>query len=735
MSGSGQREALVVDGHLRRLLGALGGLLLQQLVLAQRDARRLVRFVYARGVRGRKRGGRKAGGWRRLGGGRCPARRRDHARLSGARWRGRGRRRHGGLSARSGRQQHDGQEDDVSRIVNHDAPPAPPAPAAPPVPAPPPACPVPPPPAAPPLARPYRRCPHALLHLRRRPPRPALPIPAAPEASPGPAVSTFVSLGASAAASKTNVGFGSLHALAPTVEGGNRRQRPLTSLRCGFLVDPDMQPNLDEPEQERQLKKTYCLLLESHAKPCVTGRMSSHRDGVQDMRRTAPCEHSRGTYVVFDSMADSLSPMELAYAAHATTALSAAIRLLLVEDDASIRFALSDMLDGRGLRVTTVVNGREALDELRQSRRPTSIVLDLMMPVMDGWEFRVEQRADPLLAGIPLLAMSADLSAKARAIAADGYVRKPIDFPELLRQLRERRRARREAAARGRRSHGRPRYAGLRHRARDQQPAHVRHRESADAGRARSRARPTKPRVSLRTIVADALDGAERIRKLVKQVQMVSPGQHRENVSTVVALREAVQAALALTENQIKHRARSITRSGPGSPRPGRPRAHRAAVREPAAQRRPGDPRGARPAKIGSASACASCPASRPRWSRSRTPGAASRSRSTSGSSSRSSRPRPIGQGTGLGLSICRGIVTALGGQISFQSDGGKWDHVPRRAADDGGAGMRRPPRRWARGAPRRTVLFRWATLSSRLRCSRGSGAAPTSVTGMFGFC
>ena len=111
------------------------------------------------------------------------------------------------------------------------------------------------------------------------------------------------------------------------------------------------------------------------------------------------------------------------------------IRLLLVEDDSSIRFALSDMLTDEGFDVTTVVNGRDALDELRQAAPPDVILLDLMMPVMDGWEFRVEQRADPLLAGIPLLAMSADLSAKARAIAADGYIRKPIDFPELLRQL------------------------------------------------------------------------------------------------------------------------------------------------------------------------------------------------------------------------------------------------------------------------------------------------------------
>src|SRR4029078_8221178 len=110
-------------------------------------------------------------------------------------------------------------------------------------------------------------------------------------------------------------------------------------------------------------------------------------------------------------------------------------RLLLVEDDVGIRETLAEMLGEEGYAVTTVANGRDALDERRAAAPPDVILLDLMMPVMDGWEFRVKQRADPLLGSLPLLAMSADLSAKAQAIAADSYVRKPIDFPQLVGAL------------------------------------------------------------------------------------------------------------------------------------------------------------------------------------------------------------------------------------------------------------------------------------------------------------
>ena len=112
-------------------------------------------------------------------------------------------------------------------------------------------------------------------------------------------------------------------------------------------------------------------------------------------------------------------------------------RLLLVEDDDGIRTTLSDLLINEGLQVSTASDGLEAMLALRAAALPDVIILDLMMPVMDGWEFRVEQQSDAMLAGIPLIAMSADMSAKARAIAADVYLRKPIDFIELLDVIRD----------------------------------------------------------------------------------------------------------------------------------------------------------------------------------------------------------------------------------------------------------------------------------------------------------
>src|SRR5258706_12954853 len=82
--------------------------------------------------------------------------------------------------------------------------------------------------------------------------------------------------------------------------------------------------------------------------------------------------------------------------------------LLVVEDDADIRDALDGLLSTEGFRIAGCSNGREALDWLRTSPKPDLILLDLMMPVMDGWQFRVEQKQDPALATIPILALSAD---------------------------------------------------------------------------------------------------------------------------------------------------------------------------------------------------------------------------------------------------------------------------------------------------------------------------------------
>src|SRR6267378_1868193 len=93
-------------------------------------------------------------------------------------------------------------------------------------------------------------------------------------------------------------------------------------------------------------------------------------------------------------------------------------RALLVEDDAAIRDVLEPMLSDEGLQLSSFRNGQDALSHLRTSSPPDVILLDLMMPVMDGWQFRVEQRKDPVLATIPVVALSADGTPKAAAIDA-----------------------------------------------------------------------------------------------------------------------------------------------------------------------------------------------------------------------------------------------------------------------------------------------------------------------------
>jgi CheY-like chemotaxis protein len=106
--------------------------------------------------------------------------------------------------------------------------------------------------------------------------------------------------------------------------------------------------------------------------------------------------------------------------------------LLVVEDDADIRDALDGLLSLEGFRIAGCGNGREALDWLRTSPKPDVILLDLMMPVMDGWQFRVAQKDDPEFSNIPVVALSADATAKAAAIDADAYLKKPVDYETLI---------------------------------------------------------------------------------------------------------------------------------------------------------------------------------------------------------------------------------------------------------------------------------------------------------------
>jgi signal transduction histidine kinase len=107
-------------------------------------------------------------------------------------------------------------------------------------------------------------------------------------------------------------------------------------------------------------------------------------------------------------------------------------RILLIEDDWSIRDVLRAILEEHGYSMATAANGRQALDALQSGETPDLIILDLRMPVMDGWQFRAAQKTDPRLAAIPVLAISADGSAKAEAIDAAAYLRKPLSTDTLL---------------------------------------------------------------------------------------------------------------------------------------------------------------------------------------------------------------------------------------------------------------------------------------------------------------
>lgn len=107
---------------------------------------------------------------------------------------------------------------------------------------------------------------------------------------------------------------------------------------------------------------------------------------------------------------------------------------MIVEDDDATREAFSLILALSGYRVQTATNGRSALEQLRSSDRPSLIVLDLMMPIMDGAELRQHLAQDERLANIPILVCSA-VAERDRVQLANppaAFLRKPIDPQALL---------------------------------------------------------------------------------------------------------------------------------------------------------------------------------------------------------------------------------------------------------------------------------------------------------------
>ena len=237
-------------------------------------------------------------------------------------------------------------------------------------------------------------------------------------------------------------------------------------------------------------------------------------------------------------------------------------RILLVEDDADLREALGEALSAYGHTVISAVDGTDGLRQMRECR-PDVVVLDLMMPRLDGWQFRVKQRGDPMLAATPVVVISASRSPTAAAIDADLYLTKPFDATTLVHAIED----------------------VLNARARQFEPAKVAQTErlaalgTVAAGLAHEINNPltyvllqlvravrllpalatdeNRARVSqLEALLRSSLEGAERIRGIMIGIRTFSRSD--DAGLKPVDVRVPLDAALKLVMNEIRYRARVV---------------------------------------------------------------------------------------------------------------------------------------------------------------------------------
>jgi CheY-like chemotaxis protein len=112
--------------------------------------------------------------------------------------------------------------------------------------------------------------------------------------------------------------------------------------------------------------------------------------------------------------------------------------VLIVEDDPDVGEALKELLQEEGYEVALAVDGRQALERLDSSATPGVILLDLMMPELNGYEFRAHQLQNPRLAAIPTIALTAGaIDQRLREMRLTGWVRKPVPVEALLAVLQK----------------------------------------------------------------------------------------------------------------------------------------------------------------------------------------------------------------------------------------------------------------------------------------------------------
>ena len=110
--------------------------------------------------------------------------------------------------------------------------------------------------------------------------------------------------------------------------------------------------------------------------------------------------------------------------------------ILLIEDEVDIRNILKDVLEWEGYCVYTASNGKEGMEILPEIPAPCLILLDLMMPVMNGWEFADALETDRAYADIPIVTLSA-FSDPEKRIRAAGSIKKPVDLDALFTLVRK----------------------------------------------------------------------------------------------------------------------------------------------------------------------------------------------------------------------------------------------------------------------------------------------------------
>src|SRR5438477_10699911 len=110
--------------------------------------------------------------------------------------------------------------------------------------------------------------------------------------------------------------------------------------------------------------------------------------------------------------------------------------VLVVDDDPAIRGLVADALRGEGFSVDLAAHGREALDAMR-TRRPSTVVLDLMMPIMDGFSFIEACHKEQLCDGLPIVVMSAvhDALERISEVPVHACIAKPFDLDDLVRTV------------------------------------------------------------------------------------------------------------------------------------------------------------------------------------------------------------------------------------------------------------------------------------------------------------